>query len=199
MKNKKLDRLGAYLMLVLAVAQVVLVLVSWVITAAMPDTFPRSMLSAEGIRWFFGSFTEHLASSWLVWLLLASIAWGALKVSGLLSYDHTVYRQRIALRLVWMELAIFLCIIVLLTMIPHAILLNVMGGLMESSFSRSILPYCCFVVITLSLSFGVMSNRLESVEAMGEALSQGIRDTAPWFVVYILAIQFYSSIIYLMN
>lgn len=199
MKHKSTDRIGAYLMLLLAAAQIVLVLVSWLITAAMPDSFPHSMLSAEGIRWFFGRFTENLASPWLVWLLLASIACGTLQACGILRYDRTIYRQRIALRLVWIELAGFLLIIILLTMVPHAILLNVMGGLLESSFSRSILPYGCFVVITLSLSYGVMSNQLESVEAMGEALSQGIRTTAPWFVVYILAVQFYSSVVYVMG
>ena len=199
MKHKSTDRIGAYLMLLLAAAQIVLVLVSWLITAAMPDSFPHSMLSAEGIRWFFGRFTENLASPWLVWLLLVSIAWGALQACGILRYDRTVYRQRIALRLVWIELAVFFLIIILLTMVPHAILLNVMGGLLESSFSRSILPYGCFVVIILSLSYGVMSNQLESVEAMGEALSQGIRTTAPWFVVYILAVQFYSSVVYVMG
>ena len=199
MKHKSTDRIGAYLMLLLAAAQIVLVLVSWLITAAMPDSFPHSMLSAEGIRWFFGRFTENLASPWLVWLLLVSIAWGTLQACGILRYDRTVYRQRIALRLVWIELAVFLLIIILLTMVPHAILLNVMGGLLESSFSRSILPYGCFVVIILSLSYGVMSNQLESVEAMGEALSQGIRTTAPWFVVYILAVQFYSSVFYVMG
>ncbi len=199
MKHKSTDRIGAYLMLLLAAAQIVLVLVSWLITAAMPDSFPHSMLSAEGIRWFFGRFTENLASPWLVWLLLVSIAWGTLQACGILRYDRTVYRQRIALRLVWIELAVFLLIIILLTMVPHAILLNVMGGLLESSFSRSILPYGCFVVIILSLSYGVMSNQLESVEAMGEALSQGIRTTAPWFVVYILAVQFYSSVVYVMG
>ena len=191
------SKICAYAMLLLALAQIVLVLVSWLITAAMPDVFPRSMLSPEGIRWFFGSFSDNLESPWLVGLLLICIAWGTLQTSGLLHFDCTIYRHRNALRLVLIELILFVAVILLLTVVPHAILLNVMGGIEASSFSRSILPYICFAVIVMSLSFGAVSNRLQGIEAMGESLSEGIRMAAPYFVIYILVNQLYSSIEYL--
>jgi len=196
-KAKHISRLAAYAMLTLALAQVALVLLSWLITAAMPDSFPRSLLSPEGIRWFFGSFASNLATPWLVGLLLCSIALGALQQSGLLSYDRSIYRQRNAMRLVWVELAAFISVLLLLTLVPHAILLNVMGGFAASSFSRSLLPYLCFMVIVVSLSFGIASERLDSIEAIGEAMSDGIRLTAPLYVLYILVIQLYSSVCYL--
>lgn len=191
------SKICAYAMFLLALAQIVLVLLSWLITAAMPEAFPRSMLSPEGIRWFFGSFTENMESPWLVGLLLICIAWGTLQTSGLLHFDCTIYRHRNALRLVLIELVLFVAVILLLTVVPHAILLNVMGGIEASSFSRSILPYICFAVIVMSLSFGAVSNRLQGIEAMGESLSEGIRMAAPYFVIYILANQLYSSIEYL--
>ena len=191
------SKICAYAMLLLALAQVILVLLSWLITAAMPEAFPRSMLSPEGIRWFFGSFTENMESPCLVGLLLICIAWGTLQTSGLLHFDRTIYRHRNALRLVLIELVLFVAVILLLTVVPHAILLNVMGGIEASSFSRSILPYICFAVIVMSLSFGAVSNRLQGIEAMGESLSEGIRMAAPYFVIYILANQLYSSIEYL--
>lgn len=191
------SKICAYAMLLLALAQIVLVLLSWLITAAMPEAFPRSMLSPEGIRWFFGSFTENMESPWLVGLLLICIAWGTLQASGLLHFDRTIYRHRNALRLVLIELVLFVAVILLLTVVPHAILLNVMGGIEASSFSRSILPYICFAVIVMSLSFGAVSNRLQGIEAMGESVSEGIRMAAPCFVIYILANQLYSSIEYL--
>ena len=191
------SKICAYAMLLLALAQIMLVLLSWLITAAMPEAFPRSMLSPEGIRWFFGSFTENMESPWLVGLLLICIAWGTLQTSGLLHFDRTIYRHRNALRLVLIELVLFVAVILLLTVVPHAILLNVMGGIEASSFSRSILPFICFAVIVMSLSFGAVSNRLQGIEAMGESLSEGIRMAAPYFVIYILANQLYSSIEYL--
>ena len=84
MKNSHtFSRICGYAMFLLILAQIVLVLASWLITAAMPDVFPRSLLSTEGIRWFFGTFTANLQSPWLVWLLLISIAWGTLRASGL--------------------------------------------------------------------------------------------------------------------
>lgn len=191
------SKICAYAMFLLALAQIVLVLLSWLITAAMPEAFPRSMLSPEGIRWFFGSFSENMESPWLVGLLLFCIAWGTLQTSGLLHFDRTIYRHRNALRLVLIELVLFVAVILLLTVVPHAILLNVMGGIEASSFSRSILPYICFAVIVMSLSFGAVSNRLQGIEAMGESLSEGIRMAAPYIVIYILANQLYSSIEYL--
>ena len=191
------SKICAYAMLLLALAQIVLVLLSWLITAAMPEAFPRSMLSPEGIRWFFGSFTENMESPWLVGLLLICIAWGTLQTSGLLHFDRTIYRHRNALRLVLIELVLFVAVILLLTVVPHSILLNVMGGIEASSFSRSILPYICLAIIVMSLSFGAVSNRLQGIEAMGESLSEGIRMAAPYFVIYILANQLYSSIEYL--
>lgn len=191
------SKICAYAMLLLALAQIVLVLLSWLITAAMPEAFPRSMLSPEGIRWFFGSFSDNLESPWLVGLLLICIAWGTLQTSGLLHFDRTIYRHRNALRLVLIELVLFVAVILLLTVVPHAILLNVMGGIEASSFSRSILPYICFAIIVMSLSFGAVSNRLQGIEAMGESVSEGIRMAAPYFVIYILANQLYSSIEYL--
>mgnify|MGYP001069643078 CR=1 FL=1 len=71
---RKLTRLGAWLASGLLVGQCVLVLVSWLQTAAMPETFPRTLLNAEGIRWFFGRFTENLMQPMLVWLLLLCIS-----------------------------------------------------------------------------------------------------------------------------
>ena len=53
----------AHLVLWLGVFQIILILVSWLITAAMPELFVRSLLSSEGIRWFFGQFTSNIGTS----------------------------------------------------------------------------------------------------------------------------------------
>ena len=49
----------SYLALGLGVAQILLMLTSWLLTAAMPENYNRSLLSSEGIRWFFGQFQDH--------------------------------------------------------------------------------------------------------------------------------------------
>lgn len=124
----------AWVALLLGVGQVVLILTSWLLTAAMPENFPRSLLSAEGIRWFFGRFVGNVESPLLVWLLLFSFMLGALQHSGILHYRSSEYRQRIAMRLALFEGIFFLLLILALVLVPHAILLNVMGGPLAQQF-----------------------------------------------------------------
>lgn len=194
---RKLTRLGAWLASGLLVGQCVLVLVSWLQTAAMPETFPRTLLNAEGIRWFFGRFTENLMQPMLVWLLLLCISLGALYRSGLLHFNGREYRQRVAMRVVFFEFLLFVFVMVCLTMVPHAILLNVMGGIWGSSFTKSLLPYICFAVMVMSLTFGVASNRFRSLAEAYEASYSGIRVFAPLYLLYVLSVQLYSSLVYL--
>ena len=191
------NKIGGWLALVLICLQIMLGIASWVLTAAMPEQFLRSLLSAEGIRWFFGNFVENVSTPVLVWLLLIALAYGALHSSGLLSFKRSEYRQRIALRLVLLEFVAFTLLMLALTIVPHAILLNVMGGLMDSSFSRSILPYICFAVVVMSISFGMMSDKLKNVGDIFHALSSGVGKAAPLFLLYVLAVQLYCSVMYL--
>ena len=59
----------AWLTLVLAALQILLILVSWIVSSATQQTYVHSLLSSEGIRWFMGRFSENLATPVLVWLL----------------------------------------------------------------------------------------------------------------------------------
>lgn len=188
--------LFAYLAVTLIVAQIVLVLASWILTAAMPDSFWRSLLSAEGIRWFFGRFESNMASSLIVWLLLGGMAWGAVSKGGLLDFNRSEYRQRVAMWLVVMEIGVFVAMILALTLAPHAILLNVMGGLYPSSFSQSIMPYCCFAMVVMGISFGMMSGKVTTVAKIFNLLVSGIQDVAPLLVLYVLGAQFYFSLLF---
>ncbi len=196
MRNHK--KLLAYLAVGLGSAQLLLGLVSWILTAAMPEYFMRSLTSPEGIRWFMGHFVDHLASPWLVWLMLVSVTIGVVKQSGVLRFDHSQYRQRTAMRLMLVELIVFILVLLALTMLPHAIMLNVLGGLYPSSFSRSLLPYLCFSIIVMALSYGWMSENIKGIVSMYDALNVGIRMMAPCFLFYILLMQLYTSVMYLL-
>ena len=70
MRIKHLRTILNWAVLVIPVMQVLLFLVSWLINAAMPESKVRSLLGSEGIRWFFGSFVDNVATSPLVWLLI---------------------------------------------------------------------------------------------------------------------------------
>jgi aminobenzoyl-glutamate transport protein len=49
----------------MVLAELLLVLLSWLLSAMMVGGV-RSLLSSEGIRWFFGQFASVLASAQLV-------------------------------------------------------------------------------------------------------------------------------------
>lgn len=193
----RIQRLLACLALGLVVAQVVVVLASWVLMAAMPDVFTRSLTSAEGIRWFFGNFTDMLATPWLVWIVLASFAAGMVSQCGVLHYDSSEYRQRTALRLILVEFLMAVLLMLALTVVPHAILLNVLGGLLPSSFTRSLVPYVCLVLILMGVSYGWMSERFRSVTDIYAAMNSGLRLLSPLFLFYVLGMQLYRSVMYL--
>lgn len=184
--------------LLLGIAQVLLVILSWLLSATRMEGV-RSLLSSEGVRWFIGCFTQMIASVALVWLLLLFIALGCIQKSGVpklftTSRQPLSYRERIALRVSLAFLIIFLGIVSLLNLMPHAILLSATGSLFPSAFSHSLVPLTCFGISLFSISFGMMSGRLRSLADIMEALSFGIQKGAPLLVVYILFMQFYESL-----
>ena len=189
----KIDRrLAAWLGCVLLLAELILILVSWLLSATMTEGV-RSLLSSEGIRWFFGSFVGIMASPLLVWLLLSLIASGSLQKSGLLAMQQS-YREKVALRSALLLLILYVAVILLLTVTPNAILLSITGSLFPSAFSRSLVPVIAFGIVLMSISFGVMSGRINSLSAVLETLSFGISKDAELFVLYILIMQFYESL-----
>ncbi|MDE6646594.1 MAG: ABC transporter substrate-binding protein, partial [Prevotella sp.] len=105
----------------LAVGQLLLLLVSWLLSAAFPVSGIRSLLSSEGLRWFMGRFARLMATPMLVWLLLGAMAFGCLWRSGLLLHPSN-YRERRALMLSLLLLTLIVVIMLLLTVVPHAVL-----------------------------------------------------------------------------
>ena len=178
-------------------AELLLFILSWLLSAMRMEGV-RSLLSSEGIRWFFGSFTEMVASPLLVWLLLGLIAYGCLKRSGLLSITQSKfsisYRQRVALRVALVFLVIYVVMIALLTLMPHAILLSATGSLFPSAFSRSLIPILAFGICLVSISYGLVSGHLSGLGDILSALSSGIAGGASIIILYLLFIQFYESL-----
>ena len=160
----------------LLVAESVLIIVSWLLSAMRLEGV-RSMLSSEGIRWFVGGFSDIVASPLLAWLLLALIAVGSVVQSGVVVF-----------------LVLYTLVVCLLAFVPHAILLSVKGSLFPSAFSRSLVPIVCFGITLFSVVYGMMSGHKKTGEDIIDILSYGIRQGASLIVVYILAIQLYASL-----
>lgn len=180
----------------LLIAEGILIILSWLLSATMMDGV-RSMLSSEGIRWFFGSFTYMMASPLLVWLILLLSALGCFQKSGaeaVFRHQPLTYRERIALRVAIIFLCIYIIIIALLTLTPHAILLSATGELFPSAFSHSLVPIVAVGVILFSVSYGMMSGRVRTLFGILGSVSYGIAKGAPLIIVLFLLIQLYESI-----
>lgn len=192
-----MKRLLAYLVLALALAEVILVLASWLLSATMAGNV-RSLLSSEGVRWLFGGFTTMLASPWLVWLVLLAIAGGCLWQSDIVSIRLPLsslhYRQRVALRTVLILMLIYVAAILALTLVPHAVLLSATGRLFPSPFSRAFVPIVSFGVLLVSVAYGWASGSFRSIASIVSAMSTGIAAAAPLFILYVVFVQFYESL-----
>lgn len=192
------DSFLGYAALALLLAEGLAILVSWLITAAMPESPMRSMLSHEGIRWLFGHFVDNVAQPLLVWLLLAATAWGAAIESGLVglwgSRGRLAYRQRVAVRMVAVVAVAIIVVMLLLTAVPHAVLLSVTGGLWPSSFSVAVVPVICLSVSLLSVVYGVMSGTLRSVGSVFHALTVGIASWRGVWLLYVLSAELWFSL-----
>ena len=182
----------------LFVAQLLLMLVSWLLSAAFPDSGIRSLLSGEGMRWFFGHFSHQLATPILVCLVLILMAYGTFRHCGLLHYRST-YRERRALTMTLLLTVVAVMLLVLLAAIPHAVMLSVTGSLWPSPFSRALLPLLSFIVIALSAFYGIMAGHFANLSNVYDALLDGIRQGAALLLFYLLIIQLYLSVFYILN
>ena len=198
MKTKTSSQLGVVLFILL-IAELALILLSWILSAAGVEGV-RSLLSGEGVRWFVGDFARMVASPLLTWLLLLLIAIGTFLRSGLSSLWHErrpriiSYRDRTAFRVALVLMVAYIVAILLLAVVPHAVLLSASGALFPSPFSRSIVPFVAFGITLVSIAFGMVSGRMQSLSDVLEALTYGIRRYASLILFYIFCIQLYQSL-----
>ena len=198
-KLKSLFKLSiAFITCSLLLLQIMVVILSWMIKTIYPEFNGRSLLSGEGVRWFLGNFTNNVASNILVWIILIGLSWGAIRASNILQVfkrSHTLsYRERLGFRVVLIEIMIWVIVIVLLSFIPHAAMLSITGQLFPSSFSKSIVPLIAFIALFSSITYGLIIGRLRKGNLIIEALSNGIKQIAPYIIIYIILVQLIYSI-----
>lgn len=178
-------------------AQLLLMLVSWLLSAAIPTSGVRSLLSSEGLRWFLGHFSDVLGTPVLLCLLLLLMAYGCLNGCGILHYKPS-YRQNRALIIMLLLLVVYAGVIGLLVMIPHAVLLSATGSLWPSPFSAAIGPLIAFGITLLSAVYGYVAGCYRQMSDVYQSLIDGIRDGAPLLLFYVLIGQIYYSLLFIL-
>ena len=189
MRNKYLPHIA----FLLFAAQLLLMLVSWLLAAANPASGVRSLLSSEGLRWFLGHFSDVLGTPVLLCLLLLLMAYGSLKNCGILQFKSS-YRQSRALIITLLLFVVYVGVIVLLVMIPHAVLLSATGSLWPSPFSAAVVPLFAFGMTLLSTVYGYVAGSYRNMSDVYQSLIDGIRCGAPWPLFYVLLGQIYYSL-----
>ena len=200
MKSKQLQRHLGVFIIILVVAQLMIILLSWLLSAALPDLSVHSLLSSEGIRWFFGQFSSNIATPLTAWLIVAVIAYGCLSSCGILKLKHPLdFRQRVAIRFVVFEIGVFVAIILLLTLMPHAVLLSIDGDICSGSLANSIIPYLSLVVCLTSITYAYLSGRCNTKAELFDMLCEGNRQLSPLFIIYVLLTQLVYSVLYVLS
>ncbi len=178
-------------------AQLLLMLVSWLLAAAIPTSGVRSLLSSEGLRWFLGHFSDVLGTPLLLCLLLLLMAYGCLNGCGILQFKSS-YRQRRALTITLLLLVVYVGFILLLVMMPHAVLLSATGLLWPSPFSAAVVPLFAFGITLLSAVYGYVAGSYGQMSDVYQSLIDGIRIGAPWLLFYVLLGQIYYSLLFIL-
>lgn len=194
------------LLLALVLLQAAVVVGSWLLTAIMPQTSMHSLLSNGGIRWLFGTFVVNLSHPFLIWLILADIAVGSLKASGLWSSIRALCiktgidsQQKSGLQVALGILVVEIIIICLLTLPTRAILLSSTGHLFPSSFSVAIVPIIAIMAITAAIAYGLFSGQLHNYRNVFECVCHGTTTLKSLLVVYILGMELICSVAYVLG
>jgi p-aminobenzoyl-glutamate transporter AbgT len=186
------------------IAYVVVILGTWLWSAAMPSSSVRPLLSDAGIRWFFGTFVINLAQPLLVWILLLDIALGACIRSGLGQALKQLFRPNAHLsnlqkRGLWpaFEIVVFELIIMALLILPrHAILLNITGTLYPSSASVSLIPVLAFMLLSASIFYGLFSGLIHNYKDTVACAVNGGRNLKIILCFYVLLAELVAIVKY---
>lgn len=201
-----MKRVFARLCLVIFFLEVLLFLLSWLISVIVPQWEINSLLTDVGIRWAFRHAESSLLSPPLVWLMLVAIAWGAVKglrkareqrkyVGGQIPTRH---RERIAAYSTLITAIIYIVVIVMLTLMPNAPLASITGSLFPSAFSQSLAAILCVGVCLCSYVYGIVSGIYSDAIAFFESVISGIADFSPLFLFYVLTTHLITEITYIL-
>ncbi len=192
-----MKRIVYHIALVLIVAQLMLILVSWLLSATLSEHV-RSLLSDEGLRWFAGGFSRLLLTPLLSWLLLCAMSYGCLRKSGItrMFFWPKNYREQLAFRLTLFLIVLMVGGMILLSMVPHAILLSATGRLFPSPFGAALVPMLAFLCILASAAYGLVDRRFSHVYDVFSSMIAGLSSVAPLLLLYFLFMQLYVSLRY---
>lgn len=189
-----LKRMKTKIIVLLAAAEVLLALVSWILSSTTLMAV-RSLLSSEGIRWFLGHYSEIVLTPLLIWILLLSMSYGVIAESHIFSPSGNEL-ERIGRKAVVGVSLLFIISIAVLVAAPHAILLSATGNLFPSPFSKALVPIVAFGLLVCGMVYGLIVRSFEGVNDIVNAMLLGVYKGSYLILIYLLLIQLYESIFF---
>lgn len=201
----------------LLLSQVIVIIGSWIASVLVADGSIHSLLTAEGVRWFIGDFSRMLSTPVLFNILIVGMAVGVIRESHILTVmlhylrsrrradaitpgiTQKGYSELIALQLSIATALVMVVVIILLSCLPHAILLSATGTVLNSSLFSGLIPMLCFVAISSATLFGYASRHFQGFLAVFRAMEHGVTLSAPFILFYIFALQLYILIMYVIG
>lgn len=187
-----MKKLFVRLLLLLLVLELLLVLISWLLSATQTEGI-RTILSSEGLRWLMGQFTVMLLKPQLIWLLLLAMAGGCLWQSCIFRLAQTSFRRQFALRLSAVVFIVQVIGVLLLIAMPQAVLLSATGAFWPSPFSRALVPLAALIIINTSICYGLLSRTFTSAVAIYDSIKWGLSKAAPLIILYLFVVLIYES------
>ncbi len=202
MKNKA--KVFVSVVVALAVAQLLVILISWVVSVLFPTLEVNSLLGGEGLRWLLSSYEKNTNTPLLFYLLLTCFAIGSLFSSGVahrllhITSCNRDERWGITLFLVIVFVAVVLCVVYALY--PLSFLLSVNGTIYPGPYLPAALIALSmaivlgsFLYITITVPFHSMASRLMRM------MTIGLVTVVPLVIIYFQTMELICSILYVFH
>ena len=176
-------------------AIILLVLLSWFVN--MWGGGIRSLLSPDGIRWFFGSFVENIESAPWGLLILILLTAGAVKESEIIDIfkGNGSLKQKRALTITSVVLILLYIPLICMTIFGD-ILLSPFGEITNSPLIDGLAGFVLVTIIILSDIYGYISGAFSDFYEVLQGNSYFIRKKSLIFLNFILVAELYCSLIF---
>lgn len=198
--------MAAAVIVLAAFCELMVIVGSWIGSAMSASQNVTSLLSAEGMRWYIGSFANILATPYLVWIILVGMSLGIVADSGIVDAlrcqirgERREFIERLSLNAAEVLAAVIVAVVMFLIFAPHAVLLSATGTISDSSFSAGIVPIMAFLFSAPSLVYGLCASKFKSATAIFYAIKKGVTKMVPVIILYIFVTHLAITVIKIFN
>lgn len=170
--------------------QIIIIILSWIITAIFPEHGFNSLLSGSGLRWLLSKYINNEYSNFCIWFLFFSFFVGTFIWSKLpkkiISYSQCDYNDKFAIKVFFFEIAIGIILCLTLVLYPNSSFLGISGNLFPGPFASASFFIIGMAFFIGSTSYLILSERLKTYKEAERLLVFGIQAVAPLIVIIFL-------------